>query len=275
MMPIVENSRGDGKSFPWFAGLAGLAVGLTMLYFWPAWARWWPGGLYQEMLSYATVGWLQLEDISPLIYAKLVLIGFLLVFLHPGYGKLPIVAWMLHNQPSGGTFFSWILRAWGLKCGMLVLLFCNLFFLRYVPSSALNLYSTFIYYASILASIAVGVLLVRDAWRLAQSPDAPLSNLGQSVVLTLSFQLTWPAQFTLISARDSDLMPVGWCITAALMVGVLLAMLVTAGLAWGVRGMLGDENCRAWRGRFALFNGIVILCAAGWLAFIAVSRLLE
>lgn len=267
-MAIVSgNSRVDGQGFPWLGGFFGLAVGLAILYYWKMWVHWWPGDLRDEISPYITVKDIVLAEIPLTVYGKLVLFGFLLVFLFPGYGKLPIAAWMLHNQPSGKAFFSEILRAWGVKWGLLVLVFCNLFFLRYVPSTALSLYSFILQHVSILASVVLGGLLVRDAWRLARAPDASLSNLRLPVVMILGFQLFWPVQITLLTARGFDLMPEGWCITAALMVGVLLAFLLTAGLTWAVCRMLGDENCRAWRGQFALFNGIVILCVTGKVIF--------
>lgn len=263
-MAIVSgNSRVEGQGFPWFGGIIGLAVGLTMLCFWSQWTHWWPGNLPEEMSPYMLVKGIDLGEIPLQVYGQLVFFGFLLVFLFPGYGKLSIAAWMLHNQPSGGTFFNWILRAWGFKCGVLVLVFCNLFFLRYVPSTALSLYSFILQHVSILASVAFGGLLVRDAWRLTRSPDAPLSDLRLLMVLILGFQLIWPVQITLLNARNFELITVGWCFTAALMIGVLLAFLLTAILAWGVRRTIGDANCRAWRGQFALFNGIVILCVVG------------
>ena len=51
--------------------------------------------------------------------------------------------------------------------------------------------------------------------------------------------------------------------------------LLTAILAWGVCRMLGDENCRAWRGQFALFNGMIILCVTGKGVFGLVSYYLK
>lgn len=275
-MAIVSgNSRVEGQGFPWFGGIVGLAVGLTMLYYWSEWTHWWPGNLPEEMSPYMTVKDIDLAEIPLAVYGKLVLFGFLLIFLFPNYGKLPIAALMLHNQPSGRTFFNWILRAWVLKCGLLVTVFCNVLFLHYVSNTTLSMYSFILQHVSILASVVLGGLLVRDAWRLAGSPDAPLSNLRLPVVLILGFQLFWPVQITLLTARGFDLMPEGWCITAALMVGVLLAFLLTAVLAWGVRRMLGDENCRAWRGQFALFNGVVILSVTGKAVFGLVSYYLK
>lgn len=275
-MAIVSgNNRADGQGFPWFGGIIGLAVGLVILYYWQTWIRWWPGNISEEMSPYMLVKGIDLGEVPLQAYGKLVLFGFLLVFLFPGYGKLPITAWMLHNQPSGGTFFNWILRAWGFKCGVLVLVFCNLFFLRYVPSPTLSLYSFILQHVSILASVVLGGVLIRDTWRLAQTPDAPLGDLRLLMVLILGFKLHWPVQITLLNARNFDFLPEGWGITAALMVGILLAFLLTAVLAWGVRRMLGDENCRAWRGQFALFNGIVILCVTGKGVFGLVSYYLK
>lgn len=275
-MAIVSgNSRVEGQGFPWFGGIVGLAVGLTMLYYWSEWTHWWPGNLPEEMSPYMTVKDIDLAEIPLAVYGKLVLFGFLLIFLFPNYGKLPIAALMLHNQPSGRTFFNWILRAWVLKCGLLVTVFCNVLFLHYVSNTTLSMYSFILQHVSILASVVLGGLLVHDAWRLAGSPDALLSNLRLPVVLILGFQLFWPVQITLLTARGFDLMPEGWCITAALMVGVLLAFLLTAVLAWGVRRMLGDENCRAWRGQFALFNGVVILSVTGKAVFGLVSYYLK
>lgn len=275
-MAIVSgNNSADRKGIPWFGGIVGLAVGLTMLYYWSEWTHWWPGNLPEEMSPYMLVKGIDLGEVPLHAYGKLLLFGFLLVFLFPGYGKLPIAAWMLHNQPSGGTFFNWILRAWGVKCGVLVLVFCNLFFLRYVPSTALSLYSFILQHVSILASVVLGGLLVGDACRLARSADAPLSDLRLLMVLILGFQLHWPMQITLLNARNFDSLPAGWAITAALMIGVLLAFLLTAILAWGVCRMLGDENCRAWRGQFALFNGMIILCVTGKGVFGLVSYYLK
>ena len=144
--------------------------------------------------------------------------------------------------------------------------FCNLFFLSRVPSGTLALYIFILQHVSVAAAVASGVLLLRDARRLARTFDAQLADLRLLMILTLGFQTILPAQIALMSARGVNT-PLGWYIVIAQMAGVLLAFMLVGGLVAALRSLLGEERCRAWRGDMALFNGIVTLCVTGFLIY--------
>ena len=148
--------------------------------------------------------------------------------------------------------------------------FCNLFFLSRVPSGTLALYIFILQHISVAAAVASGVLLLRDARRLARTFDAQLADLRLLMILTLGFQTILPAQIALMSARGVNT-PLGWYIVIAQMAGVLLAFMLVGGLVAALRSLLGEERCRAWRGDMALFNGIVTLCVTGFLLYHMVS----
>ena len=148
--------------------------------------------------------------------------------------------------------------------------FCNLFFLSRVPSGTLALYIFILQHISVAAAVASGVLLLRDARRLARTFDAQLADLRLLMILTLGFQTLLPAQIALMSARGVNT-PLGWYIVIAQMAGVLLAFMLVGGLVAALRSLLGEERCRAWRGDMALFNGIVTLCVTGFLLYHMVS----
>ena len=147
--------------------------------------------------------------------------------------------------------------------------FCNLFFCP-VPSGTLALYIFILQHVSVAAAVASGVLLLRDARRLARTFDAQLADLRLLMILTLGFQTILPAQIALMSARGVNT-PLGWYIVIAQMAGVLLAFMLVGGLVAALRSLLGEERCRAWRGDMALFNGIVTLCVTGFLLYHMVS----
>ena len=148
--------------------------------------------------------------------------------------------------------------------------FCNLFFLSRVLSGTLALYIFILQHISVAAAVASGVLLLRDARRLARTFDAQLADLRLLMILTLGFQTILPAQIALMSARGVNT-PLGWYIVIAQMAGVLLAFMLVGGLVAALRSLLGEERCRAWRGDMALFNGIVTLCVTGFLLYHMVS----
>lgn len=125
-------------------------------------------------------------------------------------------------------------------------------------------------HVSVAAAVASGVLLLRDARRLARTFDAQLADLRLLMILTLGFQTILPAQIALMSARGVNT-PLGWYIVIAQMAGVLLAFMLVGGLVAALRSLLGEERCRAWRGDMALFNGIVTLCVTGFLLYHMVS----
>ncbi|MFB5950669.1 hypothetical protein [Klebsiella pasteurii] len=63
-MAIVSgNNSADRKGIPWFGGIVGLAVGLTMLYYWSEWTHWWPGNLPEEMSPYMLVKGIDLGEV--------------------------------------------------------------------------------------------------------------------------------------------------------------------------------------------------------------------
>ncbi len=276
MTAIVTQGSTKLSRFPWMAGIAGLLVGLAIVWFWRDFANWWAIEPYRSGLTYAMmwgdIGW---DLVSPVVFGQLVIVGFLHTLMLPGQGKLPIFACLLHNQPQNRTFFSWILRAWGLKCGMLAVVFCNVLFLKYVSFTTLNLYISIINGIGYLITILLALLLVRDAWRLSRSSSTSLSQLRLPLVLVLGFQFPWYAVFALHSAREYEHMLLGWSMVAAMMTGILLAYLVTAWLALVVRNMLGEAACQARRGQFALFSAMVMLCVTGKILFIFALQILK
>lgn len=104
-----------------------------------------------------------LEDVPLVTYCHQALLGFLMVLLAPGYGKSTLAAWMMHNPASSRRWPGEVFRAWVTKFGLLVIVFCNLFFLSRVPSGTLALYIFILQHISVAAAVASGVLLLRDA----------------------------------------------------------------------------------------------------------------
>ncbi|MDO2321434.1 hypothetical protein Q2467_25690, partial [Escherichia coli] len=74
-------------------------------------------------------------------YCHQALLGFLMVLLAPGYGKSTLAAWMMHNPASSRRWPGEVFRAWVTKFGLLVSVFCNLFFLSRVLSGTCLLYT--------------------------------------------------------------------------------------------------------------------------------------
>ncbi len=211
-----------------------------------------------------------LEEVPLITYGHQALLGFLMVLLAPGYGKSTLAAWMMHNPASSRRWPGEVLRAWGIKFGLLIIVFCNLFFLSRVGSGTLALYIFYSPARQRCRGGGVRVLLLRDARRLARTFDAQLADLRLLMILTLGFQTILPAQIALMSARGVNT-PLGWYIVIAQMAGVLLAFMLVGGLVAALRSLLGEERCRAWRGDMALFNGIVTLCVTGFLIYNMVS----
>lgn len=108
---MTVNHSAISTRFLWHSAAAGLLVDLTIIYFWPELASWWPGDLpriYSTLYELIGLRQTDVESLPLAVYGRLLIAGFVLTFLHPGHGKMPIVAWMLHNQPSRRHFFSWI-----------------------------------------------------------------------------------------------------------------------------------------------------------------------
>ncbi len=145
-----------------------------------------------------------LEEVPLITYGHQALLGFLMVLLAPGYGKSTLAAWMMHNPASSRRWPGEVLRAWGIKFGLLIIVFCNLFFLAKVGSGTLALYIFILQHVSVAAAVASGVLLLRDARRLARTFDAQLADLRLLMLLTLGFQTILPAQIALMSARGRE-----------------------------------------------------------------------
>ncbi|MBC4249225.1 hypothetical protein H8M46_00295 [Klebsiella pneumoniae] len=270
-MALVSNPHSAySPRLPWLGGIAGLLAGGAILYFWPQWNRTWLSLVPAPVSAYTRFLGVTLEDVPLVTYCHQALLGFLMVLLAPGYGKSTLAAWMMHNPASSRRWPGEVFRAWVTKFGLLVMVFCNLFFLSQVPSGTLALYIFILQHVSVAAAVASGVLLLRDARRLARTFDAQLADLRLLMILTLGFQTILPAQLALMSARGVNT-PLGWYIVIAQMAGVLLAFMLVGGLVAALRSLLGEERCRAWRGDMALFNGIVTLCVTGFLLYHMVS----
>lgn len=271
-MALVSNPHSaDSPRRPWLGGIAGLLAGGVILYCWPQWNRTWLSLVPVPVSVYTRFLGVTLEEVPLITYGHQALLGFLMVLLAPGYGKSTLAAWMMHNPASSRRWPGEVLRAWGIKFGLLIIVFCNLFFLAKVGSGTLALYIFILQHVSVAAAVASGVLLLlRDARRLARTFDAQLADLRLLMLLTLGFQTILPAQIALMSARGVNT-PLGWYIVIAQMVGVLLAFMLVGGLVAAIRSLLGEERCRAWRGDIALYNGIVTLCVTGFLLYHMVS----
>lgn len=135
------------------------------------------------------------------------------------------------------------------------MVFCNLFFLSRVPSGTTALYIFILQHISVAAAVASGVLLLRDARRLARTFDAQLADLRLLMILTLGFQTILPAQIALMSARGVNT-PLGWYIVIAQMAGCYWRLCWSAGwwqryvLCWAKRG--AGPGAGIWRSSTAL-----------------------
>ena len=201
-MALVSNPHSAySPRLPWLGGIAGLLAGGAILYFWPQWNRTWLSLVPAPVSVYTRFLGVTLEDVPLVTYCHQALLGFLMVLLAPGYGKSTLAAWMMHNPASSRRWPGEVFRAWVTKFGLLVIVFCNLFFLSRVPSGTLALYIFILQHISVAAAVASGVLLLRDARRLARTFDAQLADLRLLMILTLGFQTILPAQIALMSAR--------------------------------------------------------------------------
>ncbi|SXY44411.1 Uncharacterised protein [Klebsiella pneumoniae] len=218
-MALVSNPHSAySPRLPWLGGIAGLLAGGAILYFWPQWNRTWLSLVPAPVSVYTRFLGVTLEDVPLVTYCHQALLGFLMVLLAPGYGKSTLAAWMMHNPASSRRWPGEVFRAWVTKFGLLVMVFCNLFFLSRVPSGTLALYIFILQHISVAAAVASGVLLLRDARRLARTFDAQLADLRLLMILTLGFQTILPAQIALMSARGVNT-PLGWYIVIAQMAG--------------------------------------------------------
>ena len=244
---------------------AGLLVGLSIIFFWPELASWWPAELpriYTALYNLIGLGQPSVESVPVAVYGQLLIAGFILAFLHPGYSKMPIVAWMLHNQPSRRDFFSWIVRSWILQCGFLMTLFWQVGFMRYLQGDTLLRFVSVFNFICYFATLVLGLTLVRDAWRLVKTPEIPVSNLRLPLIFALGFYLPFQIVLLLHGARENDFVQLGWLLFAPAMLGILLSRLVTGGIACFIHHLIGDADCPKWRAHSALFNGAAILCMA-------------
>ena len=188
-MALVSNPHSAySPRLPWLGGIAGLLAGGAILYFWPQWNRTWLSLVPAPVSVYTRFLGVTLEDVPLVTYCHQALLGFLMVLLAPGYGKSTLAAWMMHNPASSRRWPGEVFRAWVTKFGLLVMVFCNLFFLSRVPSGTLALYIFILQHISVAAAVASGVLLLRDARRLARTFDAQLADLRLLMILTLGFQ---------------------------------------------------------------------------------------
>ncbi len=204
-MALVSNPHSaDSPRRPWLGGIAGLLAGGVILYCWPQWNRTWLSLVPVPVSVYTRFLGVTLEEVPLITYGHQALLGFLMVLLAPGYGKSTLAAWMMHNPASSRRWPGEVLRAWGIKFGLLIIVFCNLFFLAKVGSGTLALYIFILQHVSVAAAVASGVLLLRDARRLARTFDAQLADLRLLMLLTLGFQTILPAQIALMSARGRE-----------------------------------------------------------------------
>ncbi len=140
-MALVSNPHSAySPRLPWLGGIAGLLAGGAILYFWPQWNRTWLSLVPAPVSVYTRFLGVTLEDVPLVTYCHQALLGFLMVLLAPGYGKSTLAAWMMHNPASSRRWPGEVFRAWVTKFGLLVIVFCNLFFLSRVPSGTLALY---------------------------------------------------------------------------------------------------------------------------------------
>ena len=185
-MALVSNPHSAySPRLPWLGGIAGLLAGGAILYFWPQWNRTWLSLVPAPVSVYTRFLGVTLEDVPLVTYCHQALLGFLMVLLAPGYGKSTLAAWMMHNPASSRRWPGEVFRAWVTKFGLLVMVFCNLFFLSRVPSGTLALYIFILQHISVAAAVASGGLLLRDARRLARTFDAQLADLRLLMILTL------------------------------------------------------------------------------------------
>lgn len=261
-MIMIDDDNGNNlHKFPWLGGVGGLIVGFMMLYFFKEWSFWLPGITLSKITTYANQMHIEGNSLLPItVYVDLLFSTFLLVLFQPGYPQAPIVAWVLHNKPSAKNIIIYILLAW-----MLSLLIQGILMLLPI----ITLVKSIVY---ILALLTIVRMLVTDAWRQSQALSYPLNQLRPAVIAIIALQSIWPVKATLIFADLYDNIGLRLMLPVAIMIGVLLAYLTTAGLAWLTRLVIGENNLRAWRGQFALFNGIIILCVAGRYLFHLVSR---
>lgn len=134
-MALVSNPHSAySPRLPWLGGIAGLLAGGAILYFWPQWNRTWLSLVPAPVSVYTRFLGVTLEDVPLVTYCHQALLGFLMVLLAPGYGKSTLAAWMMHNPASSRRWPGEVFRAWVTKFGLLVIVFCNLFFLSRVPS---------------------------------------------------------------------------------------------------------------------------------------------
>ncbi len=266
-MALVSNPHSaDSPCRPWLGGIAGLLAGGVILYFWPQWNRTWLSLVPVPVSVYTRFLGVTLEEVPLITYGHQALLGFLMVLLAPGYGKSTLAAWMMHNPASSRRWPGEVLRAWGIKFGLLIIVFLQS--VLFIPGRIRDPGVIYFYSPARQRCRGGGVrgLLLRDARRLARTFDAQLADLRLLVILTLGFQTILPAQIALMSARGVNT-PLGWYIVIAQMAGVLLAFMLVGGLVAALRSLLGEERCRAWRGDMALFNGIVTLCVTGFLIY--------
>lgn len=265
MATLFPSSSACKPALPWKSTVAGLLTGLVIIFSWPKMANWWPGDLiriYQAMPNAIGLWGTQVGNIPAMFYGELLLAGFVLGLCNPGFCKLPIIAWALHNDPAPRTLFNWLLRGWGLQCGFLVLVFCRLGFLAKVSLDTLLWYSAFFNYICYIATLVVALLLVSDGWRLTRNSAIQPRNLQLPLIFALGFYLPGQISWMVIIGWEYDDALLQWLLLAPVMVGILCAYFATGAIAYGVRHLVGEAGCRTWRGHIALFIGMVVLCIA-------------
>ncbi|SQC09668.1 Uncharacterised protein [Klebsiella pneumoniae] len=201
-MALVSNPHSAySPRLPWLGGIAGLLAGGAILYFWPQWNRTWLSLVPAPVSVYTRFLGVTLEEVPLITYGHQALLGFLMVLLAPGYGKSTLAAWMMHNPASSRRWPGEVFRAWVTKFGLLVMVLLQS--VLFVPSPIRNpgVIYFILQHISVAAAVASGVLLLRDARRLARTFDAQLADLRLLMILTLGFQTILPAQIALMSAR--------------------------------------------------------------------------
>lgn len=88
-MALVSNPHSAySPRLPWLGGIAGLLAGGAILYFWPQWNRTWLSLVPAPVSVYTRFLGVTLEDVPLVTYCHQALLGFLMVLLAPGYGKV-------------------------------------------------------------------------------------------------------------------------------------------------------------------------------------------
>lgn len=268
-MALVSNPHSAySPRLPRLGGIAGLLAGGAILYFWPQWNRTWLSTVPAPVSVYTRFLGVTLEDVPLVTYCHQALLGFLMVLLAPGYGKSTLAAWMMHNPASSRRWPGEVFRARVTKFGLLVMVFCNLFFLSRVPSGTTALYILF-------SSTSALPRRWRQGCCSCVTPGAR-PHVRRSAGGPASSHDTYLGFQTILPAQIADERP-GREYAAGLVHCYRANGRGVTGVYAGRRAggsatfSAGRRGAGLWRGDIALFNGIVTLCVTGFLLYHMVS----